>query len=97
MITSKQRSALMKLANSLETIVHIGKNGLTDAVLAQINEILELKELIKIGVQKNAEFTSKMIIDEVAAKLKAEPIHSIGSKIILYRRSSKKDIEHLVF
>jgi RNA-binding protein len=59
--------------------------------------MLEQRELIKIGVQKSAEFTSKDIIDMLAEKLNAEPIHAIGSKILLYRRSSRKDIEHLVF
>lgn len=95
MITSKQRSTLMKMANGLDTIVHIGKNGLTESVLSQINEILEARELIKIGVQKNAEFSSKEIINNIAQKLNAEPIHAIGSKVIIYRRSSKKDIEHI--
>ncbi len=97
MITSKQRSALLGLGNGLTTLAHIGKNGLTDAVIKQLDEMLEQRELIKIGVQKSAEFTAKEVIVILAEKLKAEPVHAIGSKIILYRRSSRKDIEHLVF
>ncbi len=96
MVSSKQRSALMGLANNLDTLVHIGKNGLTEAVIMQISEMLDQRELIKIGVQKNAELTPKSLINELAARLKAEPVYAIGSKIILYRRSSRKDIIHIV-
>ncbi len=97
MLTSKQRSALLGLGNSLSTLAYIGKNGISDAVIKQLDEMLEQRELIKIGVQRSVELNPKDIIDTLAQRLKAEPVHTIGSKIILYRRSSRKDIEHLVF
>lgn len=97
MITSKQRSNLIKLANNLDTLAHIGKNGITDAVVNQISELLELKELVKIGVQKSFELSANEIIRELAEKLKAEPVHAIGSKIVLYRKSKKEGVEHIKF
>ncbi len=97
MITSKQRSALIGLANKLDTMVYVGKNGLSVSVLTQIDEILELKELIKIGVQKGAALEPKSLIHLIAEALKAEPVHTIGSKIILYRKSKNKDVQHIKF
>ncbi len=95
MLSTKQRSLLNKLSQNLPTMVFIGKNGLTDAVKAQINETLELKELVKIGIQKAADLDSAEVINSLAAELNAEPVHHIGSKLILYRYSKKEGIEHI--
>lgn len=97
MLTTKQRSNLNRLAQKLPTMVFIGKNGLTDAVYAQINETLELKELVKVGIQKAADLSSAEVINLLCQKLGADPVHHIGSKAIIYRRSSKEGIEHIVF
>lgn len=95
MINSKDRSKLLALANGINTTMFIGKAGLTENVLSQIDEMLTDHELIKIGVQKNAELTAKELINIVCEELNAEPIHSIGSKIIIYRYSTKQGIEHV--
>lgn len=97
MLTTKQRSNLNRMAQTLPTMVFIGKNGLTDAVYAQISETLELKELVKVGIQKAADLDSAKVIKLLCQKLKAEPVHHIGSKAIIYRRSSREGIEHIVF
>lgn len=95
MINSKERSKLLALANGINTTVFVGKQGLTESVLAQIDEMLIDHELIKIGVQKNADLTAKELIRPICEELGAEPVHAIGSKIIIYRYSTKEGIEHV--
>ena len=95
MLNSRERSNLLSLANSIDTTVYIGKNGLTEAVISQIDQMLTDHELIKIGVQKNADFTARECINVLCDKLSAEPVHAIGSKLIVYRRSDKEGITHV--
>jgi len=94
-MNSKQRSKLISLAMTISATVQIGKNGLTDAVVEQINAFLEDHELVKIGVLKTADFTAKGMIAEVASMTGAEPVQAIGNKIVLYRYSHKEGIEHI--
>lgn len=95
MLNSKERSNLLALANKLNPTVYIGKYGITESVIAQIDEMLFDHELIKIGVQRNSDFTAKECINILCEKLSAEPVHAIGSKLIIYRRSDKEGIEHI--
>ncbi len=95
MLTSKQRAVLMSQSHDLPTLAHIGKNGLNDAVLAEISELLDRRELVKVGVLKNSGVTGKDVINEVCARLGAEPVHVIGSKLILYRLSTLEGVEHV--
>lgn len=95
MITSKERSKLLALSNKINTSVFVGKFGLTESVLAQIDEMLNDHELIKIGIQKNADFSAKEIIRPICEELNAEPVHAIGNKVIVYRYSTKECIEHV--
>ena len=80
---------------NISATVQIGKNGLTDSVIEQINTSLEDHELIKIGVLKTADVTAKTVIAEVAEAVGAEPVQAIGNKIVLYCRSNKDGIEHI--
>lgn len=95
MLSSKQRAVLTSQSHELPTLVHIGKNGVNAAVLKEISEILDRRELVKVGVLKNSGVTGREIMDEVCAKLGAEPVHVIGSKIILYRYSTLEGVEHV--
>ena len=88
MITSKQRSTLRGLANDLQALYQLGKNGVSDEFIAQIDEALESKELIKITVLNNAFFWAKEVISILCEKLNCEPVSAIGSKIVVYRKSS---------
>lgn len=90
MITSKQRAYLRKLANGLDPIFQIGKGGITDEVITQLALALETRELIKVHILETALFDAKVAINEVAAKLKAEPVQAIGSKIVIYKRANKE-------
>ena len=95
MLTSKQRAHLMGLANKLPTLVQIGKFGVTEGVVAQIDDALERRELVKIGVLKACPQSAKDLLASLAAAMQAEPVHAIGTKIILYRRSSTPGVEHI--
>ena len=89
MITSKQRSYLRSLAIKLEPIFHVGKNGIEDAFLKQVAEALEARELIKIAVLDNSEYTSRQASDYICEKLDCDGVQSIGKKVVLYRKSNK--------
>lgn len=90
MLTGKQRSYLKSLANNIEDLMQIGKDGVTDNVLKQIDDALEARELIKIKLLNNSSLDAKDTANEIAKILKAEYVQSIGNKIVLYRQSKNK-------
>ncbi len=87
MLTSKQRAALRSMAQSLEPIFFIGKSGLSDEIIAQLENAINARELIKLGVQENCEYSSREAADIIAPKLNAEVVTVIGRKLVLWRRS----------
>lgn len=87
MITSKQRSYLRSLAHSIDPAVYIGKAGVTDNVIKEIDQCLEARELVKIKLQEGAEPNAKTVANELAPSLKAEFVQAIGRKFTLYRQS----------
>ena len=95
MITSKQRAYLRSLAVNEPTIMQIGKGGLGDNMLKTFSDALDARELIKLGVLDNCEYTPRDIADALGEALGAEVCGVIGRKIILYRRSlnGKRHIE----
>lgn len=88
MLTSKQRAHLRSIAQSYQTIFFVGKLGLGDELIKQLDDALNARELIKVGVQENCELTSREAADEIAQQLKAEVVQVIGRKFVLWRRSS---------
>lgn len=94
MITSRQRSYLKKLAHNIDPIFRLGKNGITENFMAQIEDALEARELIKIHVLNNSFLDTKEAANEVADLAKAEFVQSIGNKFVIYRESEdNKKIE----
>ena len=94
MITSKQRSYLRSLAHSIDPAVYIGKAGVTDNVIKEIDQCLEARELVKIKLQEGAELDAKTVANELAPGLRAEFVQAIGRKFTLYRESEEnKQIE----
>lgn len=90
MIDSKTRSKLAAKAQKIQPVFQIGKNGITDIVIKEINDVLNARELIKITVLRNSELNAKEVLNELAEKLNAQPINAVGFKIVLYRKSNKE-------
>lgn len=95
MLTSKQRSKLKSLAANLSPIGQVGKEGIGENMLKSFSECLEKRELIKIHILENADGDPQDIGRELAEKLSAECVIVIGRKAVLYRKSSRKDVEHI--
>lgn len=94
MITGKQRSYLKSLANNLTPLIQVGKNGVSDGLIEQIDVLLENHELVKITVLQNSPVTAKEIVEEILEGTGAEFVQQIGSKLTIYRESKEnKTIE----
>ena len=94
MMTSKQRSYLRSLAHNIDPTVYIGKAGVTENVIKEIDQCLEARELVKIKLQEGAELDAKTVANELAPGLRAEFVQAIGRKFTLYRESKEnKQIE----
>ncbi|MBR3644173.1 MAG: ribosome assembly RNA-binding protein YhbY [Parasporobacterium sp.] len=89
-MTSKQRAYLKSLAGTMESILDIGKSSLTPEVVSSVDEALNARELIKIGVQKNCADDPKEIAQMIAERTRSTVVQVIGKKIILYRPDKKK-------
>lgn len=89
MITSKQRAALRKMANTIPAILQIGKGGICDNLLKQIDDALEARELVKISILDTAMMDTRATCSSVAEALGAEPVQAIGSRFVLYRESKE--------
>ena len=90
-LTSKQRSQLRGIANSIDTIVHIGKDGITENLVKQANDALEAREIIKCRVLENSLLTAREACDELSRLTRSEQVQVIGTKFVLYRLSHSKD------
>lgn len=95
MLTSKQRSKLKALAANITPIGQVGKEGIGENMLSGFSDCLEKRELIKINVLENADGDPREIGRELAERLNAECVIVIGRKAVLYRRSQRKDVEHI--
>ncbi len=89
MLTSKQRSQLRGMAAELDTILQIGKGGITENVIAQTDDALRSRELIKGRVLDNSLLTAREACDALCQDCRAEGVQVIGSKFVLYRRNDK--------
>ena len=95
-MTSKQRAYLRGLANTLQPIFQIGKIGLSDNLIKQLDDALEARELIKISVLETAPDDVKSLGEEIAKNTNSVCVQTIGNKITLYR-ARKKDPKIMVF
>lgn len=90
MITTKQRAKLRGLANTMDTILQVGKSGILDTTLKQVDDALTARELIKLRVLETCELSSREAAQALAEKLDADIVQVIGSRFILFRRNPKK-------
>ena len=94
MLTSKQRAYLRSLATNEPAIMQVGKGGIGDNLIKTVSDALEARELIKLSVLENSEYTPKETADTLAEAVGADVVGVIGRKVILYRESVKhKKIE----
>ncbi|AMQ06055.1 MAG TPA: ribosome assembly RNA-binding protein YhbY [Sporosarcina psychrophila] len=94
MLTNKQKSFLRGESNRLQPLVHIGKSGLTESVITQIEEALEAKELIKVTILQNCDQDKNEIAAKLEEQVGIEVVQVIGKIIVLYKESvEKKRIE----
>ena len=95
-LTSKQRAQLRGIATNIDTIVHIGKDGINDNLVKQASDALEARELIKCKVLENSMLTAREACEELARLTRSEGVQVIGTKFVLYRQhydKSKRKIE----
>ena len=98
--TSKQRSHLRAMASTMKPIGQVGKEGITETLVESFSEALEARELIKITLLPTAgeeRDERENLALNLADLLGAELVAVIGRKAVFYRRSSKKNFEHIEF
>ena len=84
-VTSKQRAKLKSLAMSEDTILQVGKGGISEALIKQIDDALTARELIKIKVLETAPDDIKDIAGELSQATDSEVVQIIGTKIVFFR------------
>ncbi|MBO3342126.1 YhbY family RNA-binding protein, partial [Clostridium perfringens] len=84
MITTKQRAYLRGLGAKLTPIFQIGKNGIEDNFLKQVDDALEAREILKINVLENSGLETREASNFICERLGCEGVQSIGNKIVLY-------------
>ncbi len=87
MLNSRQRAQLRGLANTMEAIFQVGKGGIGEQIIKQVDDALEARELIKMSVLETSEETSRTAADKIAKAVGADVVQVIGRKFVLYRES----------
>ena len=93
MLTSKERAELRAQANTLDTTLMVGKDGVTDAVIAEAENQLDARELVKGKVLENAMMTPREVSDAICEATGADGVSVIGTKFVIYRFSEKCQAE----
>ena len=90
MLTSKERADLRGQANTLETTLMVGKDGITENILSEASKQLEARELVKGRVLETALLSAREASDAICEAIGAEGVQCIGSKFVIYKKSQKK-------
>ena len=90
MLTSKQRAYLRSLANSIDTILMVGKGGMSEQIIAQAESALKARELIKGKVLESCDLSVREVADMIAEATRSEVVLVIGTKFVLYKRNEKE-------
>jgi len=96
LLTSKQRAYLRGLANTYDTILQIGKGGISEQTLVQVRDALSARELIKIRTLETSPLSTREAADAIAKELDCDVVQVIGSKIVLYKENKKDKKIYLV-
>ncbi len=89
MLNGKQRTYLKGLAHNINPITQIGKEGITEAFINQLNDALEAREIVKVSIQKNSFLDTKEAANEVAKLTGGEFVQAIGRKFVIYKKSKE--------
>ena len=92
MLTSKHRAKLRSIASTEDTIFQIGKGGIPDTLVNQVEDALRVREIVKIKVLDNSAYTSREAADELAEKTGSDVVQVIGSKLVLYKKNPKEPV-----
>ena len=92
MLTGKQKGYLRSMGNEMDPILQVGKGGITDSVVTQTDEVLEVRELIKCRVLQNSSEEPKTVATELAERVQADLVQVIGRNFLLFRPSKNKPI-----
>ena len=90
-LNSKQRAQLRGLANDIDTIIHVGKDGIGGNLIKQADDALEAREIIKGKVLENSPLSPREGAEELAVATRSEVVQVIGTKFVLYRESHTKE------
>lgn len=94
-MTSKQRAALRAHANRLESLFQVGKGGVTEPLVAQTDDALRARELIKLSVLETSPLTAREAAEELAGRTRSDVVQVIGRKLVLFRRNPENPIYKL--
>ena len=89
MLNSRQRAQLRGIANSFETILQVGKSGVSENTVKQVSDALEARELIKLRTLETCPTTPRETAEEIAEKTGADVVQVIGSRFVLYKESEE--------
>lgn len=95
MLNPRQRAFLRKMAQTMNPIFQIGKNGLSENQIEQIKNALEARELIKITLLNTIPEEKHSIAEDLANVTESDIVHLIGNKLTLYKKSTKKPVIEL--
>ena len=87
MLNSRQRAQLRGLANSFETILQVGKSGVSENTVKQVSDALEARELIKLRTLETCPVSPRQAAEEIAEKTGADVVQVIGTRFVLYKES----------
>ena len=96
MMTNSFRERLCCMAQQIQPLFLYSKNGIGQKEIIDISTALDLHELVKISVLNDAPTDAKTFLNAICALTGAEPIASIGNEVVIYRRSSRSDIVHIL-
>lgn len=88
-MTSKDRAFLRKSANTIETTLFIGKSGITDNIVEEVDKMILKRELIKGKVLENALLSAREVAEGLANKSNSQVVQVIGNKFVLYRKNKE--------
>ena len=95
MLTSKQRAYVRSLSNGINSIMQVGKNGVTPEVTAAVSEAFNTRELVKISILKNCMEDARDIAEIISERTRSEVVCVIGKKIVFYKPFKDKPVIEL--